>query len=380
MAIQKHLDILSKGIDFWNKWRDDHPDIRPDFSKSGVPGILFREKYGYTPTKKASIKRARGVPKEKSNRKKRIINFSGVNFRHSIMEAAYFPDANFNGSDFYEADLSRANLSNADLSFCNFRKAYMAGTDLSGAKLLSCNLNRANLVHANLKGARIEDCVVFGTAAWGLYTDSKTKQRNLVIEDTNAAGSYDLSTLTDDDVHLPLMVDDIEVAQFIHFITEYRKLGKGLKAVLEKGVLLLGKFKDGGKKELDFVASELRKRKFIPIIFDFDNPKGSTLLETVIVLAGISKFVIANLNGSSVAMELTKIADNFSRPIITYAETKEKKKFLLLYKYFFPGRMFSFSITPARQNCPLNSCQNFHRRRTILIKIISPLLKSRNKK
>src|SRR5436190_23685701 len=32
MAEQYHLDVLHKGIDVWNQWRQEHHSIQPDFS------------------------------------------------------------------------------------------------------------------------------------------------------------------------------------------------------------------------------------------------------------------------------------------------------------------------------------------------------------
>lgn len=31
MANQEHLEILNKGVDTWNNWRDKNPQITPDF-------------------------------------------------------------------------------------------------------------------------------------------------------------------------------------------------------------------------------------------------------------------------------------------------------------------------------------------------------------
>ena len=32
MANDEHVAILKKGVDAWNKWRRENPDIRPDLS------------------------------------------------------------------------------------------------------------------------------------------------------------------------------------------------------------------------------------------------------------------------------------------------------------------------------------------------------------
>jgi hypothetical protein len=32
MANQEHLEILHQGVEIWNKWREEKPDIVPDLS------------------------------------------------------------------------------------------------------------------------------------------------------------------------------------------------------------------------------------------------------------------------------------------------------------------------------------------------------------
>ena len=30
MAYAEHLEILERGVEEWNKWREENPDIKPD--------------------------------------------------------------------------------------------------------------------------------------------------------------------------------------------------------------------------------------------------------------------------------------------------------------------------------------------------------------
>ncbi len=32
MANPEHLEILKQGVEQWNKWRKEHPEVRPDLS------------------------------------------------------------------------------------------------------------------------------------------------------------------------------------------------------------------------------------------------------------------------------------------------------------------------------------------------------------
>src|SRR5207248_161129 len=38
MADQEHLDILKQGVEVWNKWRQEHPDIQADLRKAHLEG------------------------------------------------------------------------------------------------------------------------------------------------------------------------------------------------------------------------------------------------------------------------------------------------------------------------------------------------------
>ena len=40
MANPEHLDMLKQGVEPWNQWRHEHPDVRPDLSDA----ILQRAK------------------------------------------------------------------------------------------------------------------------------------------------------------------------------------------------------------------------------------------------------------------------------------------------------------------------------------------------
>ncbi len=34
MANQEHLDILKQGVETWNQWRKEHPEIQPDLGEA----------------------------------------------------------------------------------------------------------------------------------------------------------------------------------------------------------------------------------------------------------------------------------------------------------------------------------------------------------
>ena len=73
-------------------------------------------------------------------------------------------------------------------------------------------------------------------------------------------------------------------------------------------MLILGRFMDERKEVLDALRDELRKRDYLPILFDFDKPTSRTTDETITLLARVARFVIADVpDAKSVLRELRAI-------------------------------------------------------------------------
>jgi hypothetical protein len=155
-----------------------------------------------------------------------------------------------------------------------------------------------------LRGATLTDCKVYGIAAWDLETDDATEQSDLVV--ATAEGR-------------PLVrVDDLEVAQFIYLLSRTDRLRKVISTLGSKGVLIIGRFTAETLRVLHAVRDAVRTRYgFLPIMFDFEPQTSKTTLETLMTLAHLSRFVIADLTEArAVVQELTKITDNLrSLPI-----------------------------------------------------------------
>jgi hypothetical protein len=95
-------------------------------------------------------------------------------------------------------------------------------------------------------------------------------------------------------------VDDLEVAQFVYLLLHNEKIRHVIDMVGKKGVLLLGRFTKGRIEVLERLREELRNRGYVPIVFNFDKPETKDLTGAVRLLAGLSKFVIADLSGAIV--------------------------------------------------------------------------------
>src|SRR5262249_60071041 len=144
------------------------------------------------------------------------------------------------------ADLRRAALVVAVLTFADLTGADLSGADLEGTPL----------VGADLTGADLTGCRIYGVSAWDLNL-TRAKQQNLVLT------RYGEPEIT---------VDKIEVAQFIYLMLDRQNIRDVIDTITSKAVLILGRFTDERKAVLDALRQELRKRNYLPILFDFNVP------------------------------------------------------------------------------------------------------------
>jgi hypothetical protein len=156
---------------------------------------------------------------------------------------------------------------------------------------------------------------VYGISAWDLKTDPAMKQSRLVIEK-----SYELYSDIIASGKIPMMVDDIEMAQFVYYLSSHKNMRNMINILNSKGVLLLGKFKDGGLERLYKLMDWFKARNYTPMLFDFDRPNNLDYTETVITMAGLSKFIVADLSGGSVPQELYATLSSFQKPVIVYSD------------------------------------------------------------
>jgi hypothetical protein len=165
------------------------------------------------------------------------------------------------------------------------------------------------LVETNLIDATLTDCRIFGISAWNVKLE-RTKQQGLIITPIKEPA---------------VTIDDLEVAQFVYLLLHNEKIRRVIDTVGKKGVLLLGRFTEGRIAVLERLREELRKRDYLPIVFNFDKPETKDFTETVRLLAGLSKFVIADLTSpKSAPYELGVIVSQTMipfQPIIAAGET-----------------------------------------------------------
>jgi hypothetical protein len=86
-------------------------------------------------------------------------------------------------------------------------------------------------------------------------------------------------------------------------------------------VLLLGRFTDGRMVILERLQEKLRGLGHVPMVFKFDKPETRDFTETVRLLCGLSKFVIADItNPRSAPLELQATVPDYMVPFVPILE------------------------------------------------------------
>jgi len=254
VANPDHLAILQSGVPAWNAWRKEHPDIVPDLARAPL-------------------------------------------------RAANLQNANLDSAILWKADLGEAHLEDATLREANLRKVNLFDANLSNADLSRANLTGAQLVDTNLENANISGCFVYGVSVWDAKLDGTIQQDLVIIDRHSSSNEWKPGELNE-----PLLkVDDLEVAQLVYLLQANKKVKSVIDTVSSKLVLILGRFTAERKAVLNAIKDTLRD-SFVPVIFDFEGPDTRNLTETIGFLAGLARFVIADItDAKSIPQELQAI-------------------------------------------------------------------------
>lgn len=269
MVAPKHLELLEKGIEFWNQWRQSHPDIQPHLEG-------------------ASLEHA-----DLCGADLRGANLVDSRLMHAKLRRAKLHRADLRGADMRDADLEEAKLHHADLRGAHIKRTSLRRADFTGA-----DLRYAVVVLSDARESVLIDCRIHGASAWDLNL-AGARQSNLIV--------------TTDDQPV-ITVDDFEIGQFIYLLLNNESIRKAIDEITSKVVLILGRFKTERKAVLDAIREHLRERDYVPVLFDFDKPASKDLTGTVETLARLARFIIADLTDpASIPHELATLAPHLRR-------------------------------------------------------------------
>jgi len=166
MPNKKHFEIVQQGVEEWNRWRNENPEIEPDLSEIDLSDMkLNNANLGDTDLRRSNLRNTdfRGASLVRADL--RAANINKASFNLAKLRKANFSEAYLRESDLSEADLTRAyfiradlvrvDLWGTDLTKADFRWAYLIGTDLKQANLTRADLRWAHLSESNLSQANL---------------------------------------------------------------------------------------------------------------------------------------------------------------------------------------------------------------------------------
>jgi uncharacterized protein YjbI with pentapeptide repeats len=159
MANEEQLKFLKQGVEVWNKWRHENPEIRPDLLGANLTGSdLMVADIIHAKPWRATLTRAELSGVNLSDANLRQADLSGANLRQTDLSSA-----DLTGADFRDADLTGVDLRNADLRGVDLSGADLTGADLKGADFVIADLTGTSLVGADLSGAGLSGADLKGT-------------------------------------------------------------------------------------------------------------------------------------------------------------------------------------------------------------------------
>lgn len=180
MAREEHVAILKQGVDVWNQWRAENPELQPDLSRvnfwSLEPGdpylmealwnVWFPDPMAYS-LKNVNFDSTnlRGVCLSSADLRGARLNHADLSFadlRHATVDQAHLTNATLKAVKLNRLQASQADLSSADLENSDLSEAY-----LNGANLTKAHLKGVNFTGATLHGADLTQAIL----QWSLLVD-----------------------------------------------------------------------------------------------------------------------------------------------------------------------------------------------------------------
>ena len=179
MANRDHLAKLKQGVEAWNQWRVEHPDIQPDLERADLKGTnLEGANLEETKLLGANLTAANLAGANLKRADLRGANLAGATFTEANLQEAYLQKANFKWAKLFGAKLEDANIAEAD-----FEEAYLGWANLRGAYLGRANLERVTFTEANLTGANLTGANLKRADLREASFDAETRLSKVVLSD-----------------------------------------------------------------------------------------------------------------------------------------------------------------------------------------------------
>lgn len=166
MVNEEHYARLKEGVEAWNEWRRNNPNIIPDLSEVDLSRINL-SRANFT---EAKLSRANLTEADLSEANLGGANLGGANLSGANLSGAIFRIVEYGQADlksaviFIGASLRRVNLSGANLSWFDLRNTDFSEANLSKANLIGVDFKNANLTMTNLSEAFLNQDTILSNA------------------------------------------------------------------------------------------------------------------------------------------------------------------------------------------------------------------------
>lgn len=299
----------------WNIWRKENPSLVPDLSGAQLLGAFLSgvnlseadlsyanlsELGAYPNVSNLCCANLRGANLREANLSGAYLGLA--NLSNADLSGAYLGGVNLNWASLRDARLVESNLYCADLTRTNLRDANLTNANMNGANLSGADLTRANLTGACMVGAWLlrtnfelailTGCRIYGASVWEARL--------------NKADQLDVVITPDDQPQIE--VDGLEYSQFVHSSLISQGIRVDVDRIDRRAALIMGCFTSERKTILNTLRRAIRQRGLLPIWLDFEKPNGRGLQETILTLAGLSQFILAEISDPrSVPQELAAV-------------------------------------------------------------------------
>ena len=170
MADNNQIAILSQGVEAWNKWRAENPDVLIDLKSAKLMNMDLEN---------ANLVEADLTAANLSFTNLKNTNLAFSNLEDAVLSFAHFEGANFTAAHLKGAYLEDANLIGARLSGTNLQSAILANSNLKNAYLVDANLEGAILSAVNFQNANLSSVIFDQKIMWSLTQASRFSLKKL---------------------------------------------------------------------------------------------------------------------------------------------------------------------------------------------------------
>lgn len=154
MANQEHVDLLKQGVEAWNLWRDEYPEIEPCLRFANLSGMsLINANLNGADLVSVNLNLADLTGAHLIGAKLSLAYLIGTDLTRTNLTNAYLIGAFPTAARLIQADLTGANLRGSNLTLTNLTKSNLSRADLTNVDLTNADLTEAYLVSTNLTRA-----------------------------------------------------------------------------------------------------------------------------------------------------------------------------------------------------------------------------------